>query len=546
MGICHSYTPDGRCVSLLKILLTNFCIYDCLYCVNRRLQRRAARALHASRRWCDLTLDFYRRNYIEGLFLSSGIIQSPDYTMEQLVEVARTLREDHRFGGYIHLKTMPGRRRRSCSRRRAATPTGSASTSSCRRAADLSSSRPEKTRRTIERCDGRGCRRHRRGRRPNAAREPQRAAVRAGRPEHPDDRRRRRRRPTRASCDQRRRSTTTYRLRRVYYSALQPDPATPTRPAAEGAAADARAPAVSGRLADALLRLHARELTTAASAEPRPGDRPEARLGAAATGAVSRRRQHGAAGAAAAGAGPGRAHGRAAPARRGGTSVRLDDLGRCGCSWRSPRPFIVTADWQPGGATARRSSSATLVQPLLWSARCSPRRHARRAATTTWRSRGVASCSATANGPPAAIALDRFARSGRPGARRAAPASAAAPPAAPLRCMRCRARFLDQRRACGVPPRPGALGAALPAAVAADARRARSCWQTPLDADVPGCRRWCRRCARDDPQDARLRPLPRGPETRATSSPGTGPTTSSSGRRRRSSSRASAPCAGRS
>ena len=106
-GICHSYTPDGRCVSLLKILFTNFCIYECRYCVNRA-SSDIARARFTPAEVVDLTLDFYRRNYIEGLFLSSGIIQSPDYTMEQLVAVARSLRIDHRFGGYIHLKTIPG------------------------------------------------------------------------------------------------------------------------------------------------------------------------------------------------------------------------------------------------------------------------------------------------------------------------------------------------------------------------------------------------------------------------------------------------------
>ncbi len=106
MGICHSYTPDGRCVSLLKILLTNFCLYDCVYCVNRR-SSDVPRARFAASEVVDLTLSFYRRNYIEGLFLSSGIIQTADYTMEQLVEVARSLREDHDFRGYIHLKTIP-------------------------------------------------------------------------------------------------------------------------------------------------------------------------------------------------------------------------------------------------------------------------------------------------------------------------------------------------------------------------------------------------------------------------------------------------------
>ncbi len=106
-GICHSYTPDGRCVSLLKILLTNFCIYDCRYCVNR-ISSDVPRARFSVTEVVELTLDFYRRNYIEGLFLSSGIIQSPDYTMEQLVAVARTLRTEHGFGGYIHLKVIPG------------------------------------------------------------------------------------------------------------------------------------------------------------------------------------------------------------------------------------------------------------------------------------------------------------------------------------------------------------------------------------------------------------------------------------------------------
>jgi len=106
MGICHSYTPDGRCVSLLKILLTNFCVFDCAYCVNR-VSSNVRRARFTPEEVVTLTLDFYKRNYIEGLFLSSGIIRNSDYTMEQLVEVARQLREDHHFAGYIHLKTIP-------------------------------------------------------------------------------------------------------------------------------------------------------------------------------------------------------------------------------------------------------------------------------------------------------------------------------------------------------------------------------------------------------------------------------------------------------
>jgi putative DNA modification/repair radical SAM protein len=105
-GICHSFTPDGRCVSLLKVLLTNHCIYDCLYCVNRS-SSNVPRARFKVDEVVQLTLDFYRRNLIEGLFLSSGIIRSADYTMEQVVEVARVLREEHAFRGYIHLKTIP-------------------------------------------------------------------------------------------------------------------------------------------------------------------------------------------------------------------------------------------------------------------------------------------------------------------------------------------------------------------------------------------------------------------------------------------------------
>lgn len=108
MGICHSYTEDGRCISLLKILLTNFCIYDCAYCVSRRSNEEVKRVAFTVEEVVDLTINFYRRNYIEGLFLSSGIFKNPNYTMERLVRVAKTLREEHHFNGYIHLKTIPG------------------------------------------------------------------------------------------------------------------------------------------------------------------------------------------------------------------------------------------------------------------------------------------------------------------------------------------------------------------------------------------------------------------------------------------------------
>jgi len=106
MGICHAYAPDGRCISLLKILLTNSCIFDCHYCINRK-SSNVRRARFTAAEVVNLTLSFYKRNYIEGLFLSSGIIGSSNYTMEQLVEVARALRVDHDFRGYIHLKTIP-------------------------------------------------------------------------------------------------------------------------------------------------------------------------------------------------------------------------------------------------------------------------------------------------------------------------------------------------------------------------------------------------------------------------------------------------------
>lgn len=105
-GICHAYAPDGRCISLLKILMTNFCIYDCAYCINR-VSSNVQRARFSPDEVVQLTIEFYRRNYIEGLFLSSGVIQNPDKTMEDMVQIARRLREEEHFKGYIHLKTIP-------------------------------------------------------------------------------------------------------------------------------------------------------------------------------------------------------------------------------------------------------------------------------------------------------------------------------------------------------------------------------------------------------------------------------------------------------
>ena len=106
-GICHSFTADGRCISLFKILMTNHCIYDCAYCSNRH-SNDLKRVAFSPAELAELTIEFYRRNYIEGLFLSSGVIRNPDYTMEQMISVVKKLREEHRFNGYIHMKSIPG------------------------------------------------------------------------------------------------------------------------------------------------------------------------------------------------------------------------------------------------------------------------------------------------------------------------------------------------------------------------------------------------------------------------------------------------------
>jgi predicted DNA-binding helix-hairpin-helix protein len=187
MGICHSYTPDGRCVSLLKILLTNFCVYDCQYCVNRRTSN-VPRARFSVDEVVKLTQDFYLRNYIDGLFLSSGIIQSSDYTMEQLVEVARRLREEHKFRGYIHLKTIPDADPRLIELAgkyadRLSVNIELPTQDSVTRLA------PEKNVHTIKLAMGSIRTQARR-----KGRSPEGAGLRAGRAEHPDDRRRRRQR----------------------------------------------------------------------------------------------------------------------------------------------------------------------------------------------------------------------------------------------------------------------------------------------------------------------------------------------------------------
>ncbi len=107
VGICHSFADDGRCISLLKVMLTNYCMYDCAYCINRR-SNDIKRATLSVSELEEIVMEFYRRNYIEGLFLSSGVVRNPDYTMERLVRIAQDLRTIHRFNGYIHLKSIPG------------------------------------------------------------------------------------------------------------------------------------------------------------------------------------------------------------------------------------------------------------------------------------------------------------------------------------------------------------------------------------------------------------------------------------------------------
>ena len=106
-GLCHSFAADGRCISLLKVLMTNVCVYDCRYCINRR-SNDTPRAAFTPQELADLTIQFYRRNYIEGLFLSSGVLHDPDYTCERMIATLELLRNQYRFGGYIHVKAIPG------------------------------------------------------------------------------------------------------------------------------------------------------------------------------------------------------------------------------------------------------------------------------------------------------------------------------------------------------------------------------------------------------------------------------------------------------
>ena len=221
MGICHAYAPDGRCISLLKILLTNSCIFDCPYCINRK-SSNVRRARFTAEEVVRLTLDFYKRNYIEGLFLSSGIIRSSNYTMEQIVEVARSLREDHDFRGYIHLKTIPDADPELV--RQAGLYADRVSINvELPTAGGLDALAPEKDAAQIEGAMARHEAGDRRRRRRLEALQVG-AEVRARRPIDPDDRRRRRR--DRCATSSRRRATLYDRfgLRRVYYSAFSPIP----------------------------------------------------------------------------------------------------------------------------------------------------------------------------------------------------------------------------------------------------------------------------------------------------------------------------------
>ena len=215
-GICHAYTPDGRCVSLLKILLTNWCVYDCAYCVSRS-SSNVPRAAFTVDEVVRLTLDFYRRNHIEGLFLSSGIARSPDHTMERLVRVARTLREEHRFRGYIHLKTIPEASPDLIARGRALRrPAELQRRAAARGGPEAPGAAEEPGRDPAD--PGGDPARPRGGARGGPAR-----GLRPGRAEHADDRGRRRRGRPRGP-DPQRRALRRLRLRRVYYSAFSPIP----------------------------------------------------------------------------------------------------------------------------------------------------------------------------------------------------------------------------------------------------------------------------------------------------------------------------------
>lgn len=357
MGICHAYAPDGRCISLLKILLTNFCIYDCAYCINR-VSSNTPRARFTVKEIVDLTLNFYKRNYIEGLFLSSGVIRSGDYTMEEMVRVAKSLRLDHDFRGYIHLKLIP-----EASPELAAEAGLYADRVSINielpRDDSLRTLAPEKDATDIKRAMGR-----------------MRLAI----DDHAEPARRAGRRPFArgqstqliVGADEARdgdilaRSANlygAYRLSRVYYSAFSPIPD-----------ASHRLPLVRPPLlrehrlyqADWLMRFYGfaqPEIVDQGddldlSVDPKTGwalrhrDRFPINVQTADKETLLRVPGLGA-----------RAVGRILTARRV-SRLTLEDLKRVGAVLKRAKPFIVTADWRPGALTDRDDLKATLTGPV--------------------------------------------------------------------------------------------------------------------------------------------------------------------------------------
>lgn len=359
VGICHSYTPDGRCVSLLKLLFTNHCIYDCQYCINRA-SSDTERARFTPDEVVALTLDFYRRNYIEGLFLSSGVIRSADHTVEQMIEVARSLREDHGFRGYIHLKVVPGASRELVERAGLFADRLSANTELPTQS-DLDRLAPEKQLVTVEqtmrqiraRRDQAVEERGESDKAPSFAPAGQTTQIIVGATPSPDA----------TFLDTANQLYTRHKLRRVYYSAYSPIP----RP-------DTRLPAASPPLvrehrlyqADWLMRQYgfaAKELTTEAEPNlpldidpklawalrhrhafpvdvnraPREALLRTPGLGVRTVDRILAMRRH--------------------------HAVRLEDLARLRVPLAAARPFVITADHNPGVRLLDRADLRARVAP---------------------------------------------------------------------------------------------------------------------------------------------------------------------------------------
>ena len=285
VGICHSFAEDGRCISLLKVMLTNYCIYDCAYCINRR-SNDIPRATLSVTELVELTMEFYRRNYIEGLFLSSGVVRNPDYTMERLVRVAKDLRTVHRFNGYIHLKSIPGASQELVHEAGLYADRLSVNIE-IPKEENLKLLAPEKDHRSVY--------------------APMRY-IRQGVLENREERKKFRHAPRFVPAGQStqmivgataetdkdilRLSSALYSqptMRRVYYSGYVPvnayDPRLP--------AAGAREPPLPGRLADALLPVPGGRDCGRCLSRPRPRGRPQAGMGLAPPRAISCRRQQG-------------------------------------------------------------------------------------------------------------------------------------------------------------------------------------------------------------------------------------------------------------